>query len=62
MPKPLTPRERLVVQLHYVDGWKLSAIAEGIGVTRQCVRCSHAAALTKLRALGPAGLALIARE
>lgn len=63
----LTPRERLVVQLRYADGWTFEEIARGIGVASATVRKSHAAALRKMAcraALGyePAPIAVEARS
>jgi len=46
----LTPREELIVQLHYGDGWSLRRIARGIHCDIASVSRSHAAALKHLRA------------
>lgn len=48
MTKPLTDRERLVLQLRYADDWTFADIARGIGVASATVRKSHLAALRKV--------------
>ena len=44
----LTPREELVMQLHYGSGWSLRQIARGLGVDQAGVRRSHDSALMHL--------------
>lgn len=51
----LTARERLIIQLHYSDGWTFEAIADGVGVTSSTVRSQHSTALEKLFRCIPAG-------
>ena len=46
----LTPREELVMQLHYAEGWSLRRIARGIGVDSASVTRSHRSALVHLAA------------
>jgi DNA-directed RNA polymerase specialized sigma24 family protein len=48
MSGTLTARERLVIQLHYADGWSLREIARGIGAHHKNIERSHAAALRKI--------------
>lgn len=48
MTRPLTNRERLVMQLRYADGWTFEDIAKGIGVASATVRKSHLAAIRKM--------------
>jgi DNA-directed RNA polymerase specialized sigma subunit len=46
--RPLTNRERLVMQLRYADGWTFEDMAKGIGVASATVRKSHLAAIRKM--------------
>jgi DNA-directed RNA polymerase specialized sigma subunit len=46
--RPLTDRERLVLQLRYADDWSFADIARGIGVTPSTVKKSHSAAIRKV--------------
>jgi DNA-directed RNA polymerase specialized sigma24 family protein len=43
----LTPRQRLVVTLHYFDNWTEQEIAEALG--QASVRTLHARALSRLK-------------
>lgn len=43
----LTPRQRLVVTLHYCDNWTLEEIAQALG--QRSVRDTHARAIASLR-------------
>jgi DNA-binding NarL/FixJ family response regulator len=44
----LTDRQRVIVQLHYSDGWTLTRIARTFAISKQCVSRQHAAALRKM--------------
>jgi DNA-directed RNA polymerase specialized sigma24 family protein len=44
----LTPRQRLVVVLHYFDNWSEREIAAGLGVTHQAVHDSLKLAVERL--------------
>jgi RNA polymerase sigma factor (sigma-70 family) len=44
----LTPRERLIIQLHYGECWTLTDIASAIGVCKQNVSRSHRRALRRI--------------
>jgi RNA polymerase sigma factor (sigma-70 family) len=45
----LTPRQRLVVVLHYFAGWSEREIADGMKLSRRSVRDLHQRALGRLR-------------
>ncbi len=45
----LTPRQRLVVTLHYFDNWSEREIAAGLGISHQAVHDSHKRAIQRLR-------------
>jgi len=45
----LTPRQRLVITLHYFDSWSEREIAEGMKLSRRSVRDLHERALDRLR-------------
>jgi RNA polymerase sigma factor (sigma-70 family) len=45
----LTPRQRLVVTLHYFAGWSEREIAAGMSLSRRSVRDLHKRAVERLR-------------
>lgn len=46
----LTPRQRLVITLHYFDNWTEQEIADGIGIHQSNVSRAIARACARLRA------------
>jgi DNA-directed RNA polymerase specialized sigma24 family protein len=46
----LTPRQRLIVTLHYLNDWTAQEIADGMGVSLHAIENCNSRALRALRA------------
>ena len=44
----MTPRQRLVVVLHYYDNWTIQEIADALGITARNVKRCHSRAILRL--------------
>ena len=44
----LTKRQRMIIVMHYAQGWTLTEVADAIGVSKQAVSRSHRDAIRNM--------------